>query len=217
MRPGWMRPSDTSFSRASRATSRRIGSKHETTTVSGVSSMMTSTPVASSNARMLRPSRPMIRPFISSLGSDTAETVDSAVCSAAMRWIASATIFLASRSASRLARSRISRSLLAASACASSSSRRISSALASCADMPASLFEPLALLGDELLQLLLAIADGLLACDRTRWRAGSGPCRAGRGRRTCGRVCPRARRGAFPPSPPRNGGRGPRSRRSRAA
>ena len=104
MRPGWMRPSDTSFSSASRAISRRTGSKHDTTTVSGVSSMMTSTPVASSNARMLRPSRPMMRPFISSFGSDTAETVVSAVWSAAMRWMASATIFFASRSAFRLAR-----------------------------------------------------------------------------------------------------------------
>ena len=36
--------------------------------MSGVSSMMTSTPVASSNARMFRPSRPMMRPFISSFG-----------------------------------------------------------------------------------------------------------------------------------------------------
>ena len=44
-------------------------------TVSGVSSMMTSTPVAVSKARMFRPSRPMIRPFISSLGSGTAATV----------------------------------------------------------------------------------------------------------------------------------------------
>ena len=44
--------------------------------MSGVSSMMTSTPVASSNARMLRPSRPMMRPFISSFGSATADTVD---------------------------------------------------------------------------------------------------------------------------------------------
>jgi hypothetical protein len=77
--------------------------------VSGVSSMITSTPVASSNARMFRPSRPMIRPFISSLGSDTLDTVVSAVCSAAIRWTARATIFLASRSAFRRAVSRISR------------------------------------------------------------------------------------------------------------
>ena len=52
-----------------------------TLTVSGVSSMMTSTPVAVSKARMFRPSRPMIRPFISSLGICTTETVDSAVTS----------------------------------------------------------------------------------------------------------------------------------------
>lgn len=43
----------------------------------GVSSMMRSTPVAVSRARMLRPSRPMIRPFISSLGRGTTVTVVS--------------------------------------------------------------------------------------------------------------------------------------------
>ena len=68
MRPGWMRPSATSFSSASRAVSRRMGSKPESTTASGVSSMMTSIPVACSKARMFRPSRPMMRPFISSDG-----------------------------------------------------------------------------------------------------------------------------------------------------
>src|SRR5207244_4467334 len=75
IRPGWMRPSVISRSRARRPTSRRTGSKHDTTTVSGVSSMMTSTPVAASNARMFRPSRPMIRPFISSEGRATADTL----------------------------------------------------------------------------------------------------------------------------------------------
>jgi len=60
---------------------RRIGSKHETTTTPGVSSTTTSTPVAFSKARMLRPSRPMIRPFISSLEILMVETVESAVCS----------------------------------------------------------------------------------------------------------------------------------------
>ena len=80
--------------------------------MSGVSSMMTSTPVASSNARMFRPSRPMMRPFISSFGSETADTVVSDVCSAAIRWIASAMIFFASRSALRFAVSRISRMLV---------------------------------------------------------------------------------------------------------
>ena len=68
MRPGWIRPSAMSFVIARRATSRRTGSKPDRTTVSGVSSMIRSTPVACSRARMLRPSRPMMRPFISSLG-----------------------------------------------------------------------------------------------------------------------------------------------------
>ena len=67
--------------------------------MSGVSSMMTSTPVAVSKARMFRPSRPMMRPFISSLGSATAATVVSAECSAPSRWVAIAMMRLASRSA----------------------------------------------------------------------------------------------------------------------
>ena len=49
----------------------------------GVSSTIRSTPVASSSARMLRPSRPMMRPFRSSLGRSTTETVVSIACSAA--------------------------------------------------------------------------------------------------------------------------------------
>ncbi len=40
--------------------------------------MMKSTPVMFSSARMLRPSRPMIRPFMSSPGSSTTDTVVSA-------------------------------------------------------------------------------------------------------------------------------------------
>src|SRR3712207_8991792 len=39
----------------------------------GVSSTISSTPVAVSSARMLRPSRPMIRPLRSSLGKSTTE------------------------------------------------------------------------------------------------------------------------------------------------
>ncbi len=70
-----------------RAISRRIGSKHEMTTASGVSSMMTSTPVSVSSVRMLRPSRPMIRPFISSFGRLTVVTVTSEATSAARRWM----------------------------------------------------------------------------------------------------------------------------------
>ncbi len=54
--------------RRSGPTSRRTGSKAESDTASGVSSTMMLTPVIASNARMLRPSRPMIRPFMSSDG-----------------------------------------------------------------------------------------------------------------------------------------------------
>jgi hypothetical protein len=50
------------------AISRRTGSKQEQQDRFGVSSMIRLTPVTDSKARMLRPSRPMIRPFISSAG-----------------------------------------------------------------------------------------------------------------------------------------------------
>ena len=78
MRAGWMRPSASSFSSVMRAISRRTPSKADRTTALGVSSMMKSTPVRFSSARMLRPSRPMMRPFISSEGRCTTETVVSA-------------------------------------------------------------------------------------------------------------------------------------------
>ena len=88
MRAGWMRPSCRSFSSVMRATSRRTPSNALSTTALGVSSMMKSTPVRFSSARMLRPSRPMIRPFMSSLGSCTTLTVVSAACDAASRCMA---------------------------------------------------------------------------------------------------------------------------------
>src|ERR1700693_728647 len=53
-------------------------SNEERTTACGVSSMMKSTPVRCSRERMLRPSRPMMRPFMSSDGSSTTDTVVSA-------------------------------------------------------------------------------------------------------------------------------------------
>ena len=68
-----------------RATSRRIGSNPDKITASGVSSIIKSIPVSVSKARIFRPSRPMIRPFISSLGNVTTDTVDSATWSAAHR------------------------------------------------------------------------------------------------------------------------------------
>src|SRR5215207_5352712 len=86
-RAGWMRPSCTSRSIETRATSRLTGSKLEITTVSGVSSMITSTPVAASKALMFLPSRPITLPFMSSDGRDTALTVDSEVRSEARRSI----------------------------------------------------------------------------------------------------------------------------------
>ena len=88
IRAGWMRPSAISLLSDMRATSRRTGSKPLTITTPGVSSMITSTPVAFSKARMLRPSRPMMRPFISSLGISTVLVVVSAVWAAAYRWSA---------------------------------------------------------------------------------------------------------------------------------
>ena len=72
-----------SFSSEILAISRRMLSNPVTTTIPGVSSTITSTPVAFSNARIFLPSRPMIRPFISSLGISTVLTVTSAVCDAA--------------------------------------------------------------------------------------------------------------------------------------
>src|SRR6266704_2629261 len=73
-----MRPSESSFSSVMRAISRRTPSKPERMTAFGVSSMMKSTPVRCSRVRMLRPSRPMMRPFMSSEGSSTSVTVVSA-------------------------------------------------------------------------------------------------------------------------------------------
>ena len=70
---------------SSAAMVRRIGSKQETAITPGVSSTRMSTPVARSRARMFRPSRPMIRPFMSSAGIRTLRTTASATCSAANR------------------------------------------------------------------------------------------------------------------------------------
>ena len=84
---GWIRPSWISFSKASFAISRRTGSKEDNTTASGVSSIIKSTPVNVSNVLIFRPSLPIILPFISSLGKETTETVDSTTCSIIQRCI----------------------------------------------------------------------------------------------------------------------------------
>ncbi len=64
---------------------------------------------------MLRPSRPMMRPFMSSDGSGTTETVVSATWLAAVRWIDSERMLRARRSASCLASSSTARTSLAMS------------------------------------------------------------------------------------------------------
>jgi hypothetical protein len=136
MRAGWIRPSTISFSRAWRATSRRSGSKAEMTMASGVSSMIRSTPVAASRARMFRPSRPMILPFRSSEGSSTTETVASTTVSEARRWIAMPMIRRAFWVACSLASSSIRRIRPADSSRASFSTDLIRSRLASTAVRP---------------------------------------------------------------------------------
>ena len=110
-----MRPSWSSFSSVMRAISRRTPSKPERMTAFGVSSMMKSTPVRCSSARMLRPSRPMMRPFMSSAESCTTDTVVSAAWPAARRCITTERMLRTRRSASRLVSSSIWRTTFARS------------------------------------------------------------------------------------------------------
>ena len=136
IRAGWIRPSVTSFCNERRATSRRIGSKPESKIASGLSSMMISTPVRDSRARMFLPSRPMIRPLISSFSILNTDTVFSMACSAAVRCMVSRIIFLASWFADILASSTMSREMIMASAVASSFIISLSCSLASNAERP---------------------------------------------------------------------------------
>ena len=112
---------------------------------------------------MLRPSRPMMRPFRSSLGRSTTETVVSIACSAPQRWMASVMYCLArSTAVSRAsASSRFSR--FAESCRASLSICRISSSFASSAVRPATRSSSCLLLRDELLVLVGGGGGGLLA------------------------------------------------------
>ena len=98
--------------------------------------MMRSTPVSASRARMLRPSRPMIRPFISSLGSSTRRVVDSVECCAARRCIAVERMLRERRSASRFVSSSIARRLSPAWWRASRSTSAIKSCFACAAVRP---------------------------------------------------------------------------------
>ena len=108
MRAGWIRPSVTNWCNARRAISRRTGSNAERTIASGVSSTTISTPVAASRARILRPSRPMMRPLISSDSMWNTVTEFSIAVSVATRCIDCITMRLASLLAVNLASSMIS-------------------------------------------------------------------------------------------------------------
>ena len=85
IRAGWIRPSCTKRCNDKRAISRRTGSKLDITIASGVSSTITSTPVAASKARIFRPSRPITFPLISSPSILNTDTQFSIACSAAVR------------------------------------------------------------------------------------------------------------------------------------
>ena len=85
MRAGWMRPSpDQAFQRHAGHLAAGLVEGGQGDGLRGIVDDQ-STPVAVSSARMLRPSRPMMRPFISSLGSGTTLTVVSLQWSAAQR------------------------------------------------------------------------------------------------------------------------------------
>ena len=136
MRAGWIRPSVTSWCSARRAISRRTGSNAERTIASGVSSTTISTPVAASKARILRPSRPMIRPLISSDSIWNTVTEFSIAVSVATRWIDWITIRFASLLAVSLASSIISLMNDWACVLASSFSDSTRRSFASSADSP---------------------------------------------------------------------------------
>ncbi len=133
-----MRPSCTSFSRLIRATSRRTGSKQLTTTRPGVSSMITSTPVAFSKLLMFRPSRPITRPLSASSVMATLLVVCSLVCSLAYFWMAATMICRLLSRASSWATSTLRRMISPTSCLHSSSTRRRSSSRAWSGDTPAS-------------------------------------------------------------------------------
>ena len=191
-----MRPSAMSRSRARRATSRRTGSKADRPTASGVSSTMMFTPVTASKDRMLRPSRPMMRPFMSSEGSGTTDTVVSVTTSEARRWMEVVRMRRARRSASSRAFTSRSRSSTMASCRPSSSTRRSNCSLAALASKPA-------ICSSSRRGLLAQIDRRRGGSRRPRARAGSAGSLAGPGWRRAAPGWPRAARCAA---------RGPRSR-----
>ena len=81
-------PSAIKNSNVKRATSLRIGLNPDIRIASGVSSTISSTPVAASKERIFLPSLPIILPFISSLGNETVDTAVSTTWSPEQRSIA---------------------------------------------------------------------------------------------------------------------------------
>ena len=162
------------------AISRRYGSKPERMIAPGVSSTIRSTPVASSSARMLRPSRPMMRPFRSSLGRSTTETVVSIACSAAQRWMASVMYCLARSAAVSRASASRRLSRFAASCRASPSICLSSSSLASSAVRLATRSSSCCCCATSCSYLAAAGGGCLLALGQRLRRAPAGPSRAAR-------------------------------------
>ena len=171
---------------------------------------------------MLRPSRPMIRPFMSSPGRCTADTTDSDVCSEATRWMAPTTIIWARRVRPRATAWRsMSRATSTACRLASCSTAATSSALACSAVSPASPLQNLLLLGLTLgqgaplglqlgLELLEVLGTAPPDCasrrptaprgrtSRCSRRSRSARCSRSSARccaRLVGRLCPRGLRG----------------------
>ena len=137
MRAGWILPSTTSWCKASLATSLRTGSNAESRMASGVSSTTISTPVAASRALILRPSRPIMRPLISSFSIGKVVTAFSMAVSVAVLWMVLMTILLASLDAFRRASSIVSLMYAWASERASAFMFSMRTFFASCALIPA--------------------------------------------------------------------------------
>ena len=161
--------------KATRAISRRTGSKLDRVTASGVSSIIRSTPVACSSALILRPSLPIRRPFISSLGRGTTDTVVSTTTSEALRCIVRESISWDFRSASSFSFISHSRNRRDVSCRISVSMASTSCSLASLLDRPeiSSSCSSCLSLSSTIWFRTDSISFSLLAMPRSRWSAPS--------------------------------------------
>ena len=142
---------------------------------------------------MLRPSRPMMRPFRSSLGRSTTETVVSMACSAAQRWIASVMYCLARSAAISRASASSRFSRLAESWRASPSICLISSSLASSAVRLATRSSSCCCWATSRSYLAAAASVDCSRVGARPARAPAGPSRAGRST-TCRSISADSRR-----------------------